>query len=302
MKSIFASAAAALALSVAVLPAWSAQYTYQSVEFPGAQTTAIYAVNNLRQYVGSKRDENAIHAAFWNDGKGLKLLDLSALGPIKESWAFSINTHSDIAGMYIDMDGGLHGYLRHGDDGTIEHIEFPGGHDTQGYGVNDRRTVIGVYSDDAGNPHAFERIKGEYRNIDLPGGFATTPLSVNNSNQIVGEFQPTAELVGRGFVLNPDGSFTLHNVPGAPQQSTFFISINNRKEVLGAWFDEEGAEHNVLRKQAKYKPIALPESFGADITSAQTINDFNDIVGYYVDESGLAKGWTAFSKNGGIGQ
>ena len=83
---------------------------------------------------------------------------------------------------------------------------------------------------------------------------------------------------------------------------TLFISINNRKEVLGAWFDADGNASNFLRKQAKYKAIALPDSFGAQITSAQTINDFNDIVGYYVDESGLAKGWTAFSKNGGIGQ
>ena len=61
-------------------------------------------------------------------------------------------------------------------DGTVEHIEFPGGNNTQGYGVNDRGTVIGVYSDDAGAPHAFERIKGVYRNLDLPNGFATTPL------------------------------------------------------------------------------------------------------------------------------
>jgi hypothetical protein len=301
MKSIFASAAAVLAISSVCLPAWSAQYTYESVAFPGAQTTALYALNDLRQYVGAKRDEQAIHAAIWNDGKSLQLLDLSPLGPIAESWAFSINTSSDIAGMYIDLDGVFHGYLRHG-DGTVEHIDYPGATGTQGYGVNDRGTVIGVYADAEGVTHAFERIKGVYKNIDLPNGFATTPLSVNNSNQIVGEFQPTAEVIGYGFVLNPDGSFTLHTAPDTPEQSTFFISINNRKEVLGAWFDAEGAEHNFLRKQAKYKPVALPDSFGANITSAQTINDFNDIVGYYVDDSGFAKGWTAFSKNGGIGK
>jgi len=301
MKSIFASAAIALAISAAALPAWSAQYTYESVEFPGAQTTALYAVNNLRQYVGSKRDEQAIHAAIWNDGKSLQLLDLGALGPIKESWAFSINTHSDIAGQYIDLDGVVHGYVRHADN-TVDHIEFPGGNNTAAYGVNDRGTVIGVYADEAGNPHAFERIKGVYKNIDLPNGAITTPLSVNNSNEIVGEFQPTADVTGTGFVLNPDGSFTLHNAPDAPDQSTLFISINNRREVLGAWFDAELNAHNFLRKQAKYKSIALPDSFGAVITSAQTINDFNDIVGYYADDSLLAKGWVAFSKNGGIGK
>jgi hypothetical protein len=295
MRSIFASAAAALAFSAVALPAWSAQYRYESVEFPGAVSTTLFAINNLRQYVGAKRDEQAIHRAIWNDGTHLQLLDLGALGPLNESWAFSINTRSDIAGMYIDTSGVFHGYLRHG-DGTVETLDYPGAAGTQGYGVNDRGTVIGVYFDAAGVTHAFERIKGVYKNIDLPNGAATTPLSVNNSNQIVGEFQPTLDVFGYGFVLNEDGTFTLHNAPDAPPQSTLFISINNRKEVLGAWADADGNENNFLRKQAKYHAITLPDSFGATFTSAQTINDLNDIVGYYADETGFAKGWTAFSK------
>jgi hypothetical protein len=301
MTSLFATAAAALAITAFTLPAWSAQYNYESVEFPGAAATALYAVNDLRQYVGARRDQSALHAAIWNDGKRLQLLDLDALGPVKESWAYSINAFADIAGAYVDLSGMMHGYVRHG-DGSVETLDFPGGNNTQGYGVNDRGTIIGVYEDAAGAPHAYERIKGVYRNIDLAGAAVTTPLSVNDDNQIVGEYQPTADVVGKGFVLDADGSFTLHNAPGAPDESTFFISINNRKEVLGAWYDAEGAAHNFLRKQAKYHAIALPGSFGATITSAQTINDFNDIVGYYVDQSGFAKGWTAFSKHGGDGR
>jgi hypothetical protein len=301
MNSLFASVATALALSAATLPAWSAQYTYESVEYPGAVSTTLFAINDLRQYVGAKRDAQAIHTAIWNDGTSLQILDLSALGTIRESWALSINSFSDVAGMYIDLDGVSHGFLRHA-DGSVEHIEFPGGNNTLGYGVNDRGTVIGVYNDDAGAPHAFERLGGVYRNIDLPDGAITTPLSVNDSNQIVGEFQPTADVVGLGFVLNPDGTFTLHNAPDAPDQGTLFISINNRHEVLGTWYDADGNAFNFLRKQAKYKAVALPDSFGATFTSAQTVNDFNDIVGYYTDASGFAKGWTAFSKNGGLGR
>ena len=295
MKTLFASTAAAFAITAFANPAWSAQYRYESVEFPGAVSTALYAVNDLRQYVGAKRDEAGLHRAIWNDGRGAcNCSTWTPSGPLEESWAFSINTHSDVAGTWIDMAGTMHGYVRH-DGGSVETIDYPGSASTQGYGVNDRGTVIGLYDDDAGATHAFERIKGVYRNIDLPGGAATTPLSVNDDNQIVGEFQPTLDVVGRGFVLNPDGSFTLHNAPGAPAQGTFFISINNRKEVLGIWFDAENDGFNFLRKQAKYRPVALPESFGANITSAQTINDLNDIVGYYVDASGFAKGWTAFS-------
>ena len=295
MTSLFASTAAALAIAVTAMPAWSAQYRYESVAFPGAVSTTLFAINDLRQYVGAKRDEQAIHNAIWNDGSGLQLLNLAALGDIRESWAFSINTSADIAGSYIDAAGVFHGYLRH-HDGTVETIDYPGATSTQGYGVNDRGTMIGLYSDAAGVSHAFERIKGVFKTIDLPNGAATIPLSVNNSNQIVGEFQPTLDVTGYGFVLNEDGTFTLHSAPDAPPQSTFFISINNRRQVLGAWTDAEGNEFNFLRKQAKYYPIALPDSFGATFTSAQTINDLGDIVGYYADSTGFAKGWTAFSK------
>jgi hypothetical protein len=99
-----------------------------------------------------------------------------------------------------------------------------------------------------------------------------------------------------------DGTFTLHAAPGAPPQSTFFISINNRREVLGAWVDAEGNNMNFLRRQSTYAPVVLPASFGATFTSAQTLNDLNDIVGYYADASGVARGWTAFTKHPGLGR
>jgi len=301
MKSILATAAAAVTCVVLATPAWSSDYRYRSVSFPGAVSTALYAINDLRQFVGAEREASGVHNAIFDDGTHLALLDLSGLGPINESWAFSINTFAEIAGTYIDTSGMSHGYLHHA-DGSVETIDYPGGNNTTGYGVNDRGTLIGLYSDAAGVVHAYERVKGMYLTIDLPNGFATTPLSVNNSNQIVGEFQPTADVTGTGFVLNPDGSFTLHDAPGAPAQSTIFISINNRKEVLGTWFDADGNPFNFLRKQSKYVPVALPDSFGSTYTSAQTINDGNDIVGYYFDSTGFAKGWTAFAKHPGTGK
>jgi hypothetical protein len=97
-------------------------------------------------------------------------------------------------------------------------------------------------------------------------------------------------------VLNPDGSFTRHRRAGRARAEHLLISINNRKGGAGRVVRREGAEFNYLRKQSRYVPVALPESFGATITSAQTINDLNDIVGYYVDDTGFAKGWTAFTK------
>lgn len=281
-------------------PAFGAQLKYQSVDYPGATATEVFAVNDLRQYVGAERESDGTHFALLNEGAGFNRIDLSALGAI-QSWAYSINSMTDVAGTYIDAGGVSHGYVHHA-DGSIETIDFPGGNNTQGYGVNDRGTVIGLYNDDAGVPHAYARIKGQFMNIDIPGGIATTPLSVNDSNEIVGGFQKTADTVGYGFVRDASGHVTLHQAPGSLDQSTFFISANNRGGVLGSWQDADGNYVNFLRKQAKYYPVELPPSFGSAFTSAQTINDRSDIVGYYLGPDGIVHGWIGWAKNSLLGK
>jgi hypothetical protein len=300
-SSVRALAAAAVA-SAALLagPACGAQLKYRTVDFPGATATEVFAVNDLRQFVGAEREADGTHYALLDAGAGLARIDLGALGAA-QSWAYSINSRTDVAGTFTDAAGQSHGYVHHA-DGSIETIDFPGGNNTQGYGVNDRGTVIGVYGDDSGAPHAYARIKGRFMNIDIPGGVATTPLSVNDSNEIVGQFEKTDGTVGYGFVRAATGRVTLHQAPGSLPESTLFISANNRGGVLGAWVDADGNDVNFLRKQAKYYPIGLPDSFGASFTSAQTINDRNDIVGYYVGPDGAVHGWLGWAKNSDLGK
>lgn len=294
---------AAAALAAAALlahPAFGAQLKYQSIDYPGATATEVFAVNDLRQFVGAERESDGSHYALLDAGSGLERLDLSELGT-SQSWAYSINSRTDVCGTFLDASGQSHGYVHHA-DGSIETIDFPGGNNTQGYGVNDRGTVIGLYNDDSGAPHAFARIKGHFTNIDIPGGVATTPLSVNDSNEIVGQFQKNPDTTGYGFVRNAAGHVTLHQAPGSLPESTLFISANNRGGVLGAWVDADSNDVNFLRKQAKYYPIGLPDSFGASFTSAQTINDRNDIVGYYVGPDGAVHGWLGWAKNSQLGK
>jgi hypothetical protein len=292
-----ACAAFALACATFAGPAASAEHLYQSIDYPGATATEVFAVNDLRQFVGVERDADGVHHAIFNDGSGFTTIDLTSVGAA-QSWAFSINTRTDIAGTFIDAAGMQHGYVHHA-DGRIETLDFPGGNNTQGYGVNDRGTVIGLYNDAQDVSHAYARIKGEFVDIDIAGGVATVPLSVNDSNEIVGQFERTDGTTGYGFVRHADGRVTLHSAPGAPDQSTFFISANNRGGVLGTWVDADGNYVNFLRKMAKYYPVNLPDSFQSQFTSAQTINDLNDIVGYYLGADGLVHGWLAWTTHSG---
>jgi hypothetical protein len=271
-------------------------YEFRAVDFPGAANTIIFAVNNLGHFVGSEKDSSGANHAIFDAGTQLQLLDPSGvIGTSGQSRAFSINNRDDIAGAYTDAAGAQHGYVHHVDD-SITQIDFPDAMDTQAFGVNDFGTVIGVYTDVQGNTHSFILHEGHYRNIDLPGGtasFGTQPLSINDFGEIVGEFIRTDGTLGFGYLQSPDGRFKLTTAPGSAPQQTLFISINNRQQILGAFADSAGVQHNFLKTGDDFRPFDLPARFGASFVSAQTVNDRDEIVGYYQDASGVPHGFVA---------
>jgi hypothetical protein len=284
-------------LLIALCSAAQADNDYQvrAVDFPGATNTFIFALNNAGHFVGAEVDSTGENHALFDDGRQLQLLELS--GPASAnlgSLAFSINNLGDIAGAFTDTGGVQHGYLRHA-NGTLTQIDFPGASSTQAFGVNDRGTVIGVYTDAQNNAHAFLLRAVQYRNVDLPGGLSTstTPLSINDLEEIVGEYITMPLTNGFGYLQQPDGSFALTTAPGSAPEGTFFISINNRQQILGAFADSAGVQHNFLRTGSVYRAFDLPARFGASFVSAQTVNDRDGIVGYYLDASNLAHGFVA---------
>jgi hypothetical protein len=285
------------ALLIALCPLAQANNDYQvrAVDFPGATNTYVFALNNAGHFVGAEVDSAGVNHAIFDDGRQLQTLKLS--GPAREnlgSFAFSINNRDDIAGAFTDMGGVTHGYVHHA-DGTLTQINFPGASGTQAYGVNDWEMVIGVYTDAQNNGHAFVLRDGRYLNADLPGkpSATTTPLSINDLGEIVGEYITTPSTNGYGYLQQFDGHFSLTTAPGSVPEGTFFISINNWQQVLGAFADTAGVQHNFLKTGSVYRPFNLPARFGASFVSAQTVNDRDIIVGYYVDASSVAHGFVA---------
>jgi uncharacterized membrane protein len=273
----------------AALPA--AAYEVRTIDFPGAADTNLIAVNDLGQFVGTEQDgSNAQHAIFF-DGKKLKLLDATGLiGSSLQSFALSINNRGAIAGVYEDGAGVFHGFLRE-PNGKVDSIDYPGASNTEAFGVNDFGTVIGLFFDAAG-AHAFTLRDGRFQLADLPGG-QTIPFSINDRGQIVGEFVTTPNTNGFGYLEQPNKHVTFTTAPNSQPQGTFFISINNRDQVLGAYTDQSGAVQNFLRTGDDYALFNLPERLGASGVSAQTVNDLDDIVGFYSDGNGVQHGFFA---------
>jgi len=283
----------ALVMPLAVWATDRPTYRYSTIDFPGAANTALYAINNQRQFVGAMKATTGEHRAIVGTGSQVVLLDPAGpLGTGRQSWAFSINDAGDIAGVFIDAAGVNHGYVRR-TSGALEVIDFPGASGTQAFGVNSRGSVIGIYFDVDGNLHAFTLRHGVFQPADLPGALQTYPFSINDTEEIAGEYVKTADTLGFGYLQDRDGRFTLTTAPGSAPESTYFISINNRDEVLGAYADAAGNFFNFIRIGADYVPFDLPASFGAVFVSAQTLNDHDDIVGYYFDGNGVAHGFVA---------
>jgi len=269
------------------------EYRIRVVDFPGASGTNIFAVNNRGQFVGEEQDAAGAQHAIFDDGKQLQLLDASGLlGSSVQSWAFSINNQGTIAGGYQSSDLAYHGFVRTA-DGEITHIDYPGGTNTEAFGVNDRGTIIGVFVDSAGNNRAFVLRDGQYEPADITGGILTIPLSINDLEEVVGQVVTTPNTVGFGYLEKLDGPTALFTAPGSQPQGTFFISINNRNQILGGYLNSSNVIQNFLKVGEDYRLFNLPARLGAAQTSAQTINDPGEIVGWYGDFNQIQHGFVA---------
>jgi probable HAF family extracellular repeat protein len=170
-------------------------------------------------------------------------------------------------------------------------IDYPSASGTFAFGINDRREIIGIYADTTHAQHAFLPGNGVFTNIDLAGG-VTTPFSINDLREIVGQFEDVPNTTGHGYPELKNGKFTTYDVPQAPPNSTFLISINNFQQIVG-WIDTQNGFHNFLLTEGEYRDFDLPKAFQPSQVSAQTINDSGDTVGFFTDSQGLQHGFIA---------
>ena len=82
-------------------------------------------------------------------------------------------------------------------------------------------------------------------------------------------------------------TFTDLDIPGAI--ATYPLSINNRGQIVGYYWDGDYVHGFVLNKNV-FTTIDVP---GASVTYATGINDLGLIVGYYWDVSGNQHGFLA---------
>ncbi|MGH9228712.1 MAG: hypothetical protein ACRD07_08275, partial [Acidimicrobiales bacterium] len=210
-----------------------------------------------------------------------RYLEFEAPSPRVEIFPSGINDRGYVTGEYIRPDRES-GFVRDG-RGRISTFDVPGARGTEAVKLNDRRQIVGRYSedtpfvDDSTRVRGYIRHRGKTTRIDAPGAVHTLPTGINDRGDVVG-YYVDGRAATHGFVWR-DGRFTTLDVPGATDPTP--VDINDRGDVVGVYLDAAGAPKGFLLSQGRYSTIASP---GAPTTIPFGINDAGQIVGYTADD------------------
>jgi hypothetical protein len=276
-----------VSLQLLATSAPAAQYTFSTIDYPGAATTRLVGLNDQMEIVGNYVMPGAgqvRHAMKYAHGEFVPLDPDGILGSA-QSAANQINNRGDISGWYSTAPGTRHGYIL--SDGIVTTIDYPGTSFTQVNGITDTGTVFGHFRDASGVFHGFVLSDGAFTQLDFPGALDTFPFYINARGDIAGQWDSSHSEIGHGFLLTKDGDWTSIDAPGAPPNSTLAIGINDHQQILGFYRTTNGLNRTFIVKAGD---LASDDFTFIDLPgtnpSPETMNDAGVFVGFYSDDSG----------------
>jgi hypothetical protein len=214
-----------------------------------------------------------------------------------------INVHNVIAG-YFGSGAAGHpnkGYLLNPPYGQANYVNenFPGSAQTQVTGIDDLGNTSGFWVTANGTNHGFVEWNGVFASYNDPNTPKTTGsvnqlLGINNAGTAVG-FYNDAKGNSHAYALHQaTGKFTPIHVPGV---STVATGINKAGDVVGFATDAAGSTSSWLKIGTTTIAYQFP---GGSDTQAFGINAKNQIVGSYLDGSGVMHGFVLTSPMGPV--
>ena len=162
-------------------------------------------------------------------------------------------------------------------------------------GVNDSDIAVGFYTDANGNNHGYEYNVATTRfssvvDPNAPSA-SLTAAAINAHGDVAGIYTNPANGNTDGFLLS-HGHFPALSVPGS--SSTMALGVNNSDEVVGVFVPSSNA--NALdgftwTPQHGFRTVDDPHGIGT--TTINGVNDFGQLVGFYVDANGNTDGFLA---------
>ena len=184
---------------------------YTLLNFPGANLTQAFGINDDGEVVGDYRDSSGkFHGFFWDAG-----LFFTIDVPFPEAISTApraINNVGQIVGFYDDNMGGLRGFLDN--RGSFISFDFPGSRVTVPTDINDDGQIVGLYVPDLAMDvrQSFLLKNGRFTtiNVPFPDVVSTEVSGINNRGQIVGTYVKN----NPGDLVNP---LSFHGFIATPQ-------------------------------------------------------------------------------------
>ncbi len=275
-----------LALTLAAT-AQEPKMSYAAVDFPGAVSTTIAAINDGGQIAGFYQDAAGRTHGFVRVGDKYSSIDFP-----ESAWTIArgVSAAGEVLGTYRmagEPNANQHGY-RLDRDGRFSKFDFPGHVSTVPVRLLPDGSIVGCYHDAAGmdSMHGMTFVKSAFVGFDraMTMHEGITP----DGRTIVGyltEMTPMAH--NRGYVLEGT-NFTPFDVPGSV--STTALDINAAGMIVGTYQMPATQSHGFVREGSHYTTLDVPNSKN---TSAWGINAAGTIVGSFADASGVTRGFVA---------
>jgi uncharacterized membrane protein len=269
------------------LPLHAAEFRFTRIDYPNALATEVLGINDRGDMVGVFTDnDDTAHGFVLRKGK---FQAIDPPGSIFTS-ARSINLRNEIVGFYFDVN--LHGFYYY--NGQFRTIDIPHSTETRAEGINDFGVISGEYVDLQGIEHGFLLQGGNVKSIDVPESLSTDIWMVANNGAFTGDYWDGVTV--HGFLGLRPSVFIPLDVAGAAV--TAARGINETRQVVGRWDDDSVPLdvvcstqcHGFLWETGEFHSLDVP---GASSTVALGINNASQIVGRFIDSSGIEHGFIA---------
>jgi hypothetical protein len=276
----------------------------------GAITGAYLDANNV--YHGFVRSPEGKFTTFDSPGADLNAQDYNGTFPN------AINDAGAITGLYVDVSGGAHGFLRT-PEGAFTTFDVPKGifGSTTPIGLNLEGAIVGRYADQNGIARPFLRnpdgtfsapawsVPGECdANSAVGPCYGSGAFTINVFGTIAGGYEDNrGNFVAHGILRGADGTPTTYEVPGAGTglyQGTgcpgCTRAVNIWGAVTGYYIDPSNVVHGYVRsasgKFTTYDvPGAGPQGINCYADCSVGMNDEGAITGYYLDANNVNHGF-----------
>jgi hypothetical protein len=240
--------------------AFAANFTFTSIDFPGAVRTEALGINDSGIIVGSYTLGSSDHA-FSFDGTTFTTIDF----PGEQSVAVAINNAGVVVGNYYV------GTVSHAfsfDGTTFTTNDVPGADETLAYGLNDAGVIVG-YSRTGSVVHGYSFDGTTFTTIDCETG-GSIVTGINGAGKMV-------MTTPSGHAFLRDGASCINiDVPGASR--TLVFGINDGDQMVGAFTGGALGVDGLIRTGTAMGKVNFPL---AQDTTARKLNNLGQIVGHY---------------------